>query len=727
MRCETWLFETLVRSEGLPCDPVTFEILRHKLHSVIDEAIISLENVSGSPITNEGHDMMVSLYRADGSLMLGGVGYLYHLTSASQAVTHILETYGEEPGINPGDVYLLNDPYTAALHPPDMYVISPVHHEGKLAAFVANFVHLTDIGAMTPGGFCPTATDTFQEGFVTAGLKLVEGGTLRTDVFDTILNNVRDPGITGLDLRSQMAANHTATTRILELFDNYGRELVDAVAETLIDQSEQQLRHRLGSLPDGEWYARQYVDLPEGVRKVFLRLSKTGDSLEFDFEGTDRQSAVGVNATCWGTMGGVFAGVFPLLAWDITWNDGVTRPIRIVAPEDTLVHCRRPAPISIATVGIVKVVSSLAAVVISKMLGTSPQHQHRPTATWKGIHMNLEVFGRRSGGEYFVTLMTDSFAGSGGARATDDGVDLGGEISNQVGRWANAESQELNTPLRYLFRRPVTDSGGPGRFRGGVSHELGLVPHGSDGNGFSIGTFAMGVSVPFSQGLQGGYPGSHVEFAIRRNRSHGALSEIAPDGGGPDWENAHWGHFEVGDQDMLYIRGVGGGGYGDPIEREPARVAGDVAMDLVSVEAAYGIYGVELTSDYRVKEHETLLRRTDIRRIRLGQPPFREPDMDSVQPNGRPLSDYLQVTLDGDVQCTRCGHVVSTSDDRHWKEDVVSVRLSPAATGVYRASLPGVALIQFVCGACGTLLDSDLVLDDDSPLLDRVNGWPGDS
>src|SRR5882724_10031735 len=154
-----------------PVDPVTFEIIRHRLGQVIEEAIVALENVSGSPITNEGHDMMVSLYRADGSLMVGGVGFLHHLTSAAQAVKHILANFADDPGINEGDAYMLNDSYTAALHPPDVYIMSPIHYAGKLTGFVSNFVHVTDIGAVDPGGFSPNARSAFQEGFVTQGLK----------------------------------------------------------------------------------------------------------------------------------------------------------------------------------------------------------------------------------------------------------------------------------------------------------------------------------------------------------------------------------------------------------------------------------------------------------------------------------------------------------------------------------------------------------------------------
>lgn len=191
-------------------DPVTFEIVRHKLVQVTDETIIALENVSGSPITNEGHDMMASLYLPDGGLMVGGVGFLHHLTSAAQAVKHIIARFSDDPGIDEDDVYFFNDSYTAALHPPDVYMISPIHFCGELTGFVANFVHVTDIGAVDPGGFSPNAQDNYQEGFQTQGLKIVERGRLRKDVVETFLNMVRDPGMTNLDLKSQLAANHVA-------------------------------------------------------------------------------------------------------------------------------------------------------------------------------------------------------------------------------------------------------------------------------------------------------------------------------------------------------------------------------------------------------------------------------------------------------------------------------------------------------------------------------------
>ena len=219
-------------------DPVTFSIIRHRLFRVVEEAVITLKHVSGSAITNEGHDLMVSLYQADGSLLMGGVGFLHHLTSAAEACKAIIRKF--EGRIGEGDLFLLNDPYTAALHTSDIYLVAPIHHGGKLVAWSACFVHVSDIGAMNPGGFAPDAQDIFTEGFSSPGIKLVERGELRQDVWETILNMVRSPEMVALDLRSMIACNNVARERMLALIDKYGAQIVDAACKMLIDQSEAQ-------------------------------------------------------------------------------------------------------------------------------------------------------------------------------------------------------------------------------------------------------------------------------------------------------------------------------------------------------------------------------------------------------------------------------------------------------------------------------------------------------
>jgi len=692
-------------------DPITFEIIRHKLYRVVDEAIIALENVSGSPITNEGHDMMVSLYGPDGELLIGGVGFLHHLTSAAQAVKHIIENFSEDPGIFEDDVFFLNDSYTAALHPPDVYMISPIHWNGKLTGFVANFVHVTDIGAIDPGGFCPNATECYQEGFVSKGIKIVEKGKIRKDVLETILNVVRDPGMTALDFRSQLAANHVAKERMQRLYQDYGFEIVETVGKILIEQSEQLLRQRLSEMPDGVWKARQYIDMPNQIYQVELTATKQGDTLTYDFTGTSKQASLGINCCYWATLGGMFAPIFPLLAYDITWNEGVTRPINLIAPEGTIVNCQRPAPISIATVGAIQIVNNLSTTVISKMMGASPKYKERATAVWHGSHAHVELHGLNQTGEYFISPLTDTFAGAGGARAFKDGVDIGGEIPNVVSRWGNVETHEMNLPILYLFRRPVTDSGGPGKFRGGVCHEFAIMPHDSFDGKLGTGLCGKGLKSPMSHGIFGGYPGSNVDLLIFRE-SNG--NELPPEFFSMKGEkqNAQWGIFDLEKNDALYVRFMGGGGYGDPLKRDVNLVLEDILQGMVSVTAAKDVFGVVFDDKKQVVNIEaTLKQRDDLRKSRLGGKNVVVECREKVAVSGFPINESLQIIKEKEksyIQCTHCGNKLADATNS-WKDKVISRKSPLSQAGPRRSVNNSFFLREYFCPGCAALLDTEVV------------------
>ena len=359
-------------------DPVTFSIIRHRLFRVVDEAVITLKNVSGSAITNEGHDLMVSLYRADGSLLMGGVGFLHHLTSAAEACKSIIRRFRGD--IHAGDVFLLNDPYTAALHTSDVYLVAPIHYRGELVAWSACFVHVYDIGATNPGGFCPDAENIYTEGFSSPGIRLVEKGEINRSIMDTFLNMVRSPDMVALDMNSMIACNNVARERMLALIGKYGFETVDETCRTLIVKSEEKLRARLRELPDGQWQSRQYLSVKDEVYRVELTMTKEDDSLVFDFSGSSEQSRYAINCTRWASLGGLFAPLFPLLCYDITWNEGVISPITMIAPEGTIVNCTRPAPVSVATVGAIQSVNNAACTTIGKMLSASEKYAGEATA-----------------------------------------------------------------------------------------------------------------------------------------------------------------------------------------------------------------------------------------------------------------------------------------------------------------------------------------------------------
>jgi N-methylhydantoinase B len=599
-------------------DPITFSIIRHRLFRVVEEAVITLKHVSGTAITNEGHDLMVSLYRADGSLLMGGVGFLHHLTSAAEACKSIIRRF--EGQINEGDLFLLNDPFTAALHTSDIYLVSPIHHRGKLIAWSACFVHVYDIGAMNPGGFAPDAQDIYTEGFSSPGIKLIDRGQLRQDLWDTILNMVRGPEMVALDLRSMIACNNVAKDRMLALTDKYGAQTLDRACRMLIEQSEMRMRERLRELPDGQWRSRQYLDVKGEIYKVVLAMTKKGDSLVFDFSGSSPQSRYAVNCTKWASLGGLFAPIFPLLCYDITWNEGVIRPITMIAPEGTIVNCTRPAPVSVATVGAIQSVNNAACSTIGKMLAASDLYAEEATAVWHANHFAIFMFGTNQRGGQSIGILTETFAGSGGARTFADGVDIGGEIPNPISRMANVETIEASFPIRYLFRRRLKDSGGPGRFRGGTGGEMAIVPHDGPDGGIHYVLSGKGSKFPQSDGLAGGYPGGINDYVwVHTPAEVGEAGRFAPDLDAIPGakEPISWGVFPLMDKDALYLRWDGGGGVGDPLERESAKVLQDVAEGIISPGAASEVYGVVLDNG-KVNSNATTIKRQALRRARQG-------------------------------------------------------------------------------------------------------------
>ena len=574
-------------------DPVTFSIIRHRLFRVVEEAVITLKHVSGSAITNEGHDLMVSLYQADGSLLMGGVGFLHHLTSAAEACKSIIRKF--EGRIGEGDLFLLNDPYTAALHTSDIYLVSPIHHGGNLVAWSACFVHVSDIGAMNPGGFAPDAQDIFTEGFSSPGIKLVERGELRQDVWDTILNMVRSPEMVALDLRSMIACNNVARERMLALIEKYGAQTVDAACKMLIDQSEARLRERLRELPDGRWQSRQYLEVKGETYKVLLTMTKSGDSLTFDFTGSSPQSKYSVNCSKWASLGGLFAPLFPLLCYDIVWNEGVIKPITMVAPEGTIVNCTRPAPVSVATVGAIQSVNNAACSAIGKMLAASDKYADEATAVWHANHFAIFMFGNNQRGRLAIGILTETFAGAGGARTFADGVDLGGEIPNPISRMANVETIEAQFPIRYLFRRRLKDSGGAGEYRGGAGGEMAIVAHDAPDGGIHYVVSGKGTKFPQSEGLGGGYPGGVNDYVwVHAPQEMHNVDRFAHslDTIPGEREPISWGVFPLMGNDALYVRWNGGGGIGDPLERPAEKVLADIDAGLISEKAAADIYGI---------------------------------------------------------------------------------------------------------------------------------------
>lgn len=708
-------------------DPFTFEIIRHKLFRVIDEGLITLAKVSGTPVTSEGHDVLVALYLPDGSLLTCGLGFLEHLVPASRAVRHITTSFASDPGIFEGDVFLANDPYTVAIHCPDVYMVTPIYFNGDLVTWVVNFVHVTDIGGVDPGGFCPNAREVFHEGFSTKGLKIVERGTLRRDIYETFLNMIRDPGMTGLDLNSQMAANFVVKERMQRLYGEYGPEVVESVGRKLIDESEQRLRRRLRELPDGTWRARKYLDLPHKTYRLVLAATKEGDKLVYDFTGTDEQTDFPVNCHYWHTKGEALAPVLPLLAWDMTWNEGVLRCLDVVVPEGSLLNAIRPAPISLNTVASGYAVKILSNAVLSKMLAASQTYSDRAVGCWTGSQVADVVGGVNRYGEFVAQVGTDVFGMPEGARAFADGAGSGGFVAHVALKMANVESEEQAVPKRFLYRRVVPDSGGPGKYRGGPAHERAVVPHGGGTDHMTAVVIpGTGELVPGSLGASGGYPGATSAHRVFRKSNVDQFPWSLDVTTGEQVDDARAAALSVSNQDILYLRSEGGGGYGDPLDRDPNLVLQDVLLQIVTTEAARDTYGVVVDElNARVDVEATNQQRLALREKRLGKPAeLPASETQAVARTKYRIDEYLQLTPDGrEVQCTWCGQTMCAAQDA-WR-DHAAQRTSPVTVaGPPKATSSEYVLREFFCPTCGTSLDVQATRSVEEPLEDLISRWP---
>jgi N-methylhydantoinase B len=608
-------------------DPITFEILSHKLYQVTKQMGATLERVGGTVNTTQQKDYMAGLYRANGEILCAGDSMGWQVACAGFAVRTIIERYGgKEVGIFPDDMFLLNDPYLAAIHQSDVYLVSPIHFNGKLVGWSATFVHVADVGAMSPGGNSPGATEVFHEGLRIPGVKLVERGKLRRDVFDTIIHMTRQPGMVGLDLKCEVAANNVAKSRMQEMYRDYGEEMVDAVAAEMIDYSESVLRNRLSEVADGNWSDRITIQAGDAWT-VRVNLRKKNSSLVFDFTGSDKQLNRGINLPYHATFGACYESVISTMGYDLPKNQGIFRCMEVVAPRGTVVNVEPPGPVSMNTTATGCVVKyHLARSVLMQMLATSPKWKEEATSTSAygrtARHAGLNQYGR-----YYVSGLGSELAlGGGAARQTGDGVDSGAsELS-----CPNVEWVELNFPLLFLFRRHTKDGAGAGAFRGGVGAESALMLH--DAPQGKLRGVAMGVAGlrNSGQGIFGGYPGApsllvlksgtRAEEIFRGDRSPVATEEL-----GGESRLLSYSEFELAQKDVLYYRTFSGGGYGDPLDRDPNLVLADVVNGIVSPAAARECYGVLIDEQgLAVDVPGTQKLRAEIKGARLRRAPLAE-------------------------------------------------------------------------------------------------------
>lgn len=653
-------------------DPLTYEVVRHRLWSVTEEMGEALKRMSGSPIVTDANDFDFAICDEVGQEVQVGLYNTMLVGAVDLAIYWTLQNRATNPGIREGDMFLCNDPWVGGgLHQSDVIVYQPVFHEGKLFAWTSAICHEPDLGGVGLGSFSPAAQDVFAEALPTPPVKVVKDFEIQDDVADLWVRRSRVPMLVNLDLRAKVGSNTVGRKRLEEVIAQYGADTVKAVMKRMMADAEGRLRGKLRSLPDGTWRATGYQDQSHegdrGVHAITVAMTKTDDRLTFDFTGTDAQTGL-INCTYAGMRGGVMLALLPMLAHDIPWSaGGLMRCFDLVSEEGTINNASFPAAVGRGPIGPAWLTGTLVAECLSQMLDRSPDLGTSVQAACCGTWDTAVVAGLDERGEVpqpFLNIMMEPMAGGYGARAHADGMDTGGLFCIPMGRIPDVEMTEFLYPLLTLWRREEPDSGGPGRQRGGVSASLAVTLHGSSVPAGLV-LASAGKAVAQNSGLAGGYPGNTgLDLVVRGVDAHALLAEgripTSIEDFGAEVEIGHcYAQSHVAPGEVLYMHWQGGGGYGDPLLRDPDAVADDVRELKVTPSGATQVYGVVLTPGGTVDVRATATAREAARsqrRARSDVPDTGDRTLDLS--SARAVDDNLVV--DGTrVGCGRCGQVLA--------------------------------------------------------------------
>ena len=646
---------------------VTFEVIRNRLVLISDEMRIALQAVSGSPTVTEASDFFTGLFLPDGSIVSMGFQVSFQAPVCGQVIRHI--NGKPQLKVRDGDIFIGNDPYIGALHQNDVQMIGPIYAGGEIIAWAGVEAHETDVGGMDFASWCPKAREVHQEGIRIPCVKLIDRGELREDVLEMIVTASRLPDALGLDIRAFIATVNVARRRVGELVTRYGARTVTEVMRRMIASSQARLRARLRELPDGVAHAADFIE-HDGhqniLYKIDCRATKRDDTLTLDFSGSSRQAPGFINATRSGLLGGCAGGILTTLGFDIQWNQGLLDPVAIVAPDGLICTAQFPAPVGSATVETIWSVSNAVMAALNKLIAASPRYRHRAQCISDGCMATFNLGGINQYGEPFGLHLMDPLAAGSGAFASKDGIDAGGPITSPVSCIADVERNEQAVPLFYLHRRLTPDTGGAGKYRGGLSGEVALTLGGIDKAMALVMTH--GAEVPNTQGLAGGWPGATVVQSMGRNAIENGVARKG------EWERfgPKPGLMAMTSRDVFSVTWQGGGGWGDPLEREAHAVARDVASGAVTVETAREIYGVVVDGS-DLDEAATECRRESIRMARVGNFDA-DPGKRSAAKPIASLSEGLLMTQDerGTHVVTRAGYILSTGDTA-WRKGARSV------------------------------------------------------
>ncbi len=552
-------------------DPITLEVMRNACQSVAEEMGAALIRTALSPNIKDRRDCSTAIYTGNGELVAQAEHIPLHLGLMVSVVRETLKMYPVDR-MEPGDAIITNDPYISGSHLPDIVMISPVFMEGECVALLANLAHHVDIGGIVPGGMPTISTEIFQEGIRIPPVKLRKRGTVDEEVMSIITNNVRTSYEMGGDFQAQLAANNVGERRIREVISKYGVETTRFYMNAIMDYAERRMITAIREIPRGTYTFEDFLEgdgLTDNLLKIRVSLTVEEGRIRVDFTGTAPQARGSVNCTRAVTLACVYYGIKSAIGPGLPSSGGTFRPVEVITPEGTLVNPRFPAPVSNANINTSQRITEVILGALAQVI------QERVPAASTGSMSIFTVGGvdPRSDGYYSYV---ETYGGGQGALINEDGMDgVHVHMTNTMN--TPTEVIEIAYPLMVERYGLVPDSEGPGRRRGGLglTREVTTVGHRAT---ISIGTERRNIR-PW--GLMGGKEGGGSDAWV-----------VEPDGEKRPLPAKTTTQVEPGTR--IVLRTAGGGGFGDPLEREPERVARDVLEGFIGEKRAREAYGVAL-------------------------------------------------------------------------------------------------------------------------------------
>ena len=724
-------------------DPVTFEVVRYSLMNINLEHGQTLQRLCVSPVTMITRDFQPSITTQDGDLVFLGPYLQYFSNCQSLTIKWILENRAENPGIEPGDMYVSNDPYVGAPHQPDTAVLAPVFVGDELFCWVSNVLHHSDVGGSVMGSFCVDATDMFLDPPAFPPFKLVSHGRVRPDLEQMFLRQSRVPTNVHMDLRAAISANLVAVDKVTKLVERYGAGVVKSVMNRVLDAGERTVAERLRRIPDGTWTHRLYAEAAStgdnGTYTYQLTVRKAGERLYVDNRGTDPQTG-SINVTYAGFVGAFHAALTASLTADLAGAyGGVYRRVHFDLEPGTLSCADFPAAVSPAGIYTMETLISLSSTVIAKMLAwADPEIAGLAIGPAHPTFYGFIAGGATADGAPFIATNADNMIGSLAASPAGDGVDFGGHFWIPEGTASNIEELELLWPMLFLYRRALpAGADGAGRYRGGRGFREAAIPWTVPGLAAAV---YVDESFPKVVGACGANPGSVGHFRLK----HGSDVRASLDaglvpldfddiGGAEEATQAKGPALMVAGDCVWEWTGANAPGFGDPLAREPERVAADVAAGALPASAAERVYGVIIGRSGHVDDTATAARRDRLLTARLAAATV--PDRVETVPGGTPLrplgGELAIVERDGEPAqfVTVSGRVLLGPTDADFKDACAVLERPVRELGPEYATQEGragwtVRYREYLCPITGRRIDTELLREGDAPLQDVALAHP---